>query len=203
MERQGIELARMHRVNVVGSSGSGRSTFARRLAAHLGQPYIELDAVFWEPNWTEPSDEALFSRLEAALAGERWVLDGNYDRTTPIKWPRTQTVIWLDYPLWLKLTRSVRRSLRRWVTQQELWPGTGNRESLSRLFSGESILRFAYRTHAPHRARYEKALRNPPFGHLRFVRLRSPKEAEQYLAEVRRAARKAQSNTDDERVTAL
>ena len=41
----------MKRINVVGTSGSGKSHFSSRLAAKLGVPYIEMDAVFWLPNW--------------------------------------------------------------------------------------------------------------------------------------------------------
>ena len=83
------------RVNVVGTSGSGKSTFARLLASKLELPVMEMDALYWDRNWSEPSDEVFFTRLRAALAQPRWVLDGNYDRTLPIKWQAATTVIWL------------------------------------------------------------------------------------------------------------
>ena len=41
------------RIVVVGSTGSGKTTVAKRLAGILGAPYVELDALNWEPNWTE------------------------------------------------------------------------------------------------------------------------------------------------------
>ena len=153
---RGVQL---DRVNVVGSSGSGKSTFARRLAQCLNTPYIEMDAVLWEPNWTQPSDEMFFARLARALDGERWVLDGNYDRTSHVKWQRAQTVIWLDYSLRRKMFQVIKRTLTRMITREELWPGTGNRESLRMLFSRESIVLFAYRTHASHRRRYDALAR--------------------------------------------
>ena len=76
----------MKRINVVGTSGSGKSTISKKLAENLGVPYIELDALFWGPNWTTTPDDEFFESLEKQLtATDGWVLDGNYSRTTPIK----------------------------------------------------------------------------------------------------------------------
>jgi len=75
----------MKKINVVGTSGSGKSTFSRTLATRLGYPYLEMDAMFWKPNWQESTDEEFFAKLNSALSQERWVLDGNYNRTVDIK----------------------------------------------------------------------------------------------------------------------
>lgn len=177
----------LSRVNVVGSSGSGKTTFARKLAAQLGVPHIEMDAVFWQPKWTQPSDEVFFERLSRALEGERWVLDGNYQRTTPIKWSRTQTVIWLDYSRVRKVLRVLRRTLARIVSQAEVWPGTGNRETLRTLFSRDSIVFFALTSHAKLRERYVACMRDPSLASMHFVHLRTPDEAERFLAQLARS----------------
>ncbi|MCG8379852.1 MAG: (d)CMP kinase, partial [Proteobacteria bacterium] len=73
-------MSAARRINVVGSSGSGKSTVAKKLAARINAPYVELDALNWKPNWTESTDDELFPDLESALAGDAWVLDGNYTR---------------------------------------------------------------------------------------------------------------------------
>jgi len=66
------------RVSVVGSTGSGKTTFARELARILGVPHVELDALNWGPNWTMV-DEGLFrGRVDAATSADGWVVDGNY-----------------------------------------------------------------------------------------------------------------------------
>lgn len=174
------------RVNVVGVSGSGKSTFARRLARALAAPYVELDALFWDPNWGEPQDEVFFARVERALTGEAWVLDGNYHRTQPIKWARVQTVIWLDYSRPRTMFRSIKRSLWRALTRRELWPGTGNYETFAKLFSRDSIVLFAHRSYATHGARYNALFSAPPPGSPSFVRLRSPRQAEQFLRSIER-----------------
>jgi len=93
------------RINVVGTSGAGKSTFAQETARRLSLPYIELDRLFWKSNWTEPTDDEFFPKLRDALAPGRWVLDGNYDRTRHIKWHHVQMVVWLDLPLYLVFAR--------------------------------------------------------------------------------------------------
>src|SRR5215813_2841298 len=133
MRRAGVPEVppRFARVNVIGTSGSGKSTFSRRLAAILGVPYIEMDRLHWRPNWQAASDAEFLGALRAALDAACWVLDGNYyTRTTPIKWAAVDAVIWLDLPFAVTLWQVVARTIRRSLRGEELWPGTGNRESI-------------------------------------------------------------------------
>ncbi|MEC5397454.1 hypothetical protein [Uliginosibacterium sp. H1] len=175
-------------VNVLGCSGSGKSTFARRLAAALGVRYIEMDAVFWEPAWTEPTDERFFARLRHTLSeGDgRWVLDGSYTRTIPIKWPQVRTVVWLDMGFALTVWRVFRRALQRAWRGTELWAGTGNCESLGRMVSRKSIVLWAIQHHGPNRRKCEAQMRDPQYAHIRFIRLRTPREAEDFLLAIER-----------------
>ncbi len=170
------------RVNVIGNSGSGKSTFARQLAAQLGHPYVELDALFWLPNWQQSSDEVFFAKVETALAGDAWVLDGNYTRTVPIKWRRVQTVIWLDYPLPLVAWRSIRRAISRAATKQELWPDTGNHETFQKSFlSKDSIVLYSISHYHRTKRRYETIFANPNHPSIEFLRLRSPVQSNSYI----------------------
>lgn len=178
-------IAQLARVNVIGSSGSGKSTFARRLAELLASPYVELDALHWLPDWQEAADAEFSAKIAAAVSGERWVLDGNYSRCNELKWARVQTVIWLDYGFGLTLGRLLQRSLRRGLSAQELWPNTGNRESLWRLFGRESMVLWLLKSYRPHRQRFSGYVRDPSLAHIRFVQLRSPRAAERFLDEVR------------------
>jgi adenylate kinase family enzyme len=169
----------LQRVNVVGVSGSGKSTFSRRLATLLGAPYIDMDALHWAPNWTEVPHEMFSERVRAAVSGERWVLDGNYDRTRAIKWSRSTSLNCLDYALSLALRRVITRSLVRLVTRAELWHG--NRESLRMMFSRKSIVVWTLTTHAEKRKRYAQMMGDPAWAHICFIRLRTPAEAERFL----------------------
>jgi len=87
----------MKRINIIGTSGSGKTTFGKRLAKVLSIEYIEMDQLFWGKNWYWPSDEEFFSKLKSELEKKLWILDGNYTRSIPIKWEKVDTVIWLDF----------------------------------------------------------------------------------------------------------
>ena len=125
----------MKRINVVGSSGSGKSTFSKQLAMKLGVTYIEMDRLFWLPDWKELDDETFFYKVVDVTQQDAWVLDGNYSRTQPYKWQRVDTIIWLDYSRFITTYRSVTRAIKRAWTQEEFWEGTGNRESFRKAFS--------------------------------------------------------------------
>lgn len=172
----------MNRFNVVGTSGSGKSTFAKMLATKLGYRYIEMDAIFWGPNWYWPPDEEFFPKLEKALEGDNWVVDGNYTRTIPIKWRHPITVIWIDLPFTTTLLQATKRALKRAISQKEIWPNTNNRESIRKsFFSKDSIILWTIKTYHKVKENYEALMKDPQFSHVTFVRIRSHKEAEAYL----------------------
>lgn len=152
-----INSGQIQRINVVGTSGSGKSTFAKSLASKLRCKYVEMDKLFWEPHWQEKEDQRFFSDLEAALHEDRWVLDGNYFRTQPIKWKRVDLVIWLDFSFLLTFTRALKRSIVRAITKVELWQGTGNKESFRKtFFHKDSILWWTITSYSRNKERYLK-----------------------------------------------
>lgn len=185
-----LTLQDLCRVNIVGTSGSGKSTFARRLALLLDVPYIEMDQLYHGPNWTEPEPEVFRERLEQALTGEQWVLDGNYhSKTYDVKWPKTQTVVWLDPSFALNLWQAVTRAIHRAWTKKELWPGTGNRETFRKSFlSRESVVLWTITSYYRLQHRYGAVQQNPPYEHLKFVRLKGRSAAEQFLNQVEELA---------------
>lgn len=88
----------MRRVMVIGCPGSGKSTFARRLQARTGLPLIYLDRLNWNADRTTVPREVLDARLAEAVAGDRWIIDGNYQRTLGMRLDACDTVFFLDYP---------------------------------------------------------------------------------------------------------
>jgi adenylate kinase family enzyme len=169
----------MRRVAVVGTSGSGKTTLAAALAARLGARHIELDALHWEPNWTEAVPAVFRARVAAAVAGETWVADGNYSKVRDLVLGRADTLVWLDYPLALVLWQLTQRTLRRLRSHEELWQG--NRERLRMHLSRDSLFLWALQTHGRNRRRYLALIADPELAHLRRVRLRSPAEADRWL----------------------
>jgi len=171
------------RINVVGTSSVGKSTLAASIAALLQVPHVELDALYWEPNWTGAPREVLRTRLRSALAGDAWVVDGNYAMVRDLVWARAEAVVWLDLPLRTVLWRYLRRTVRRVGRREELWGG--NRERLSmHLFSRDSLLWWILTTYRRRRREYPPLLAARP--DLLAVRLRSGRAADRWLADLAR-----------------
>jgi adenylate kinase family enzyme len=169
------------RIVVVGTSGSGKTTLAREIGRRLGMPHVELDALHWDPGWTEAPLPVFRERVAAALGGERWVADGNYGKVRDLVWGRAELLVWLDYPLPVVMGRLVRRIFRRVLTREELW--NGNRERLrDHLFTRDSLLLWALQQHPRHRREYPGRFSQPAFCHLEVVRLQSPRAAQEWLA---------------------
>lgn len=167
----------MRRVVIVGTSGSGKSTLARALAKHLNVPHVELDAIHWKPNWTPTPPEMLLEEVRAALdaAGDGWTLCGHYGQLRNLTWARADTIIWLDYPLTVSLTRVLCRTFRRWWHNEMLW--NGNRERLwPQFFHRDSLLLYVLNTWRLRRRDMPKHLRNPKFAHAQKLRFRTPME---------------------------
>jgi adenylate kinase family enzyme len=179
----------VRRVNVRGTSGSGKTTTSRCLAERLGVPFIELDALHHGPNWTEATGEELQARIETAIAAapDGWVIDGNYgSKIGDFVLERADTLVWLDLPLRTCLRRLWLRTWGRILRREELW--NGNRESIRTAFLiKDSLFAWTIRTHRRgRRAMPDRAARNP---HLSLVRLRSPREVERFLGNAARDAR--------------
>jgi adenylate kinase family enzyme len=164
------------KIAVVGTTCSGKTTVARRLAEQLGVPHVELDALHWGPGWSEPTAEAFRARVEESLAVDGWVADGGYHgKLGDLVLERAELVVWLDPPLWTILRRLSARTLRRIRGREELWGG--NRETWRGAFlSRDSLFLWALKTHRPRRQRYEDRLQR-----FDVVRLRSAAEAEAWL----------------------
>src|SRR5688572_585686 len=113
------------RIHVIGNSGSGKSTLGAHLAGLLDIPFVELDALNWEPGWVGLNDAnpaELQRRIEDATRGPQWVVAGSYFRFSQTAfWDRLQTVIWLDLPMPQLLLRTLSRSWRRWRSKELLW----------------------------------------------------------------------------------
>ena len=87
----------MQRIMIIGSGGSGKSTLARKLGEKTGLPVVHLDKLFWKPGWESVSQEEFDILHRQELAKERWILDGNFDRTMPERLARCDTVVYLDF----------------------------------------------------------------------------------------------------------
>ncbi len=170
------------RIVVIGSTGAGKTTMGAGLAGLLAIPHVELDSLFWGPNWTECPTEIFRNRVAEVTRGDDWVVDGNYGKARDIIWSRADTVIWLDYALPVILYRLTRRNAYRVGRGVELW--NGNRDTLGNSLSRDSLYVWALRTYRRRRLEYPEHFRRPEYAHLRVLHFRSPRQARRWLAEI-------------------
>lgn len=178
----------MKRINVIGTTGSGKSTFAHALAAELNYPLVQMDQLYWKANWRGSPDDEFYIKLQRAISGDIWVLDGNYSRTCSIKWSRVDTIVWIDYSFFRTLWQLSSRTIRRSLQGQELWPDTGNKETFTKSFlSKDSILIWFFRTYGKNRRMYDRLFRTDAHNGIQFVRLRTPSQTREFLYKVKQA----------------
>jgi adenylate kinase family enzyme len=176
------DLLEYQRINIIGTSGSGKSTFAKHLAGALQLPYIEMDQLFWKPDWVESTDEEFLPRIEQVAERPQWVLDGNYSRTLPIKLNSAQLFVWIDLPFFTTTYRVTRRAIKRSLSQAELWPGTGNRETLKKSFlSKDSVIWWSITHYHSTGEKYEQLMHSETYENIAFLRLRSRKQVARLL----------------------
>ena len=180
-----VSLSGCHRVLILGRTGSGKTTLGRALAAALGVPHVELDALYFGRDLSTVPLPVLRERTTAAVAGDRWVTDGNKSAVRDLVWPRADTVIWLDYPLAVSLWRLARRAVwRTKVLRRQATASGGSRSFVSQVFAAARGVLTALRSHRGHRSRYPQMFEDPANRHLRVVRLRSPRATRRWLARV-------------------
>ncbi len=88
----------MDRIAIIGCGGSGKSTIAHALGQALDLPVTHLDAIFYDKHWTPLPTNEFATQQEKLVTGERWVIEGNYASTLPIRLAAADTVIFLDLP---------------------------------------------------------------------------------------------------------
>jgi energy-coupling factor transporter ATP-binding protein EcfA2 len=171
------------RILILGRTGSGKTTLARELAAALHVPHVELDALFFGPEFSTAPLPLLRERTRAAIAGDRWVTDGNKRAVRDLVWPRADTIVWLDYPLGVSLWRLAKRARRRTSSLKAQAAKNGRKAALpGQLLAAGSGVLTALRSHAGQRREYPRMFAEPANQHLAVVRLRSPRAARRWLA---------------------
>ena len=166
----------MRRVLIVGNSGGGKSTLARRLGEKLGLPVVHLDVLYWKPGWVESDDAPFRADVTRALRGPAWICDGNFSSNWDIRMPLADTIVWIAQPRLVCLARAIWRVVayggRR--TRPDMAAGCDEKFDLE-------FYRYIWTYDAEVRPRLEAALQS--YGaHARVVRLRSDRESAQFLA---------------------
>jgi len=173
------------RIVIIGSTSSGKSTLAEQLAKRFDLYYIDLDALHWEPNWTEAPLEVFRERVTSATQASGWAVAGNYHVVRDLIWPQAEAVIWLDYSLPRIFWQLTRRTFTRWWKQELLW-GT-NYENLwmhFKLWSDESLYYWLFKTYWRRRREYPILLIQPEHQHLKLLHFKHPRETDAWLKQL-------------------
>jgi adenylate kinase family enzyme len=170
----------MNRIAVVGATGSGKTTLAGKISQTLGIPHIETDSVYWGPKWTPIPLDEFRQRMDSITSREQWVIDGNYSKVRDLVWGRADTIVWLDYQLWLVFWRLLIRSLPRVFTRKELW--NQNYETFHGMFlSRDSLFVWLFKSYPRQKKDYPLIVTQPIYSHLTLVRLKTLRETEDWL----------------------
>ena len=177
----GFSQADLTRVVVVGTTCSGKTTYAGRLARALGAQHVELDALYWLPEWIERPKQEFRELAAEAASGNRWVMDGNYSVVRDVVWPRATCLIWLNYPFPTVAWRGLSRTVRRSMSGEELF--SGNRETFAKSFlSTDSILRWLVTSYGRRKREYRQVFDDNVCPNAAKIEFRTPDEASRSLA---------------------
>lgn len=178
-------LAGCERILILGRTGSGKTTLAREVAAALEVPHVELDSLYFERDLSTVPLPVLRERTSAAIAGDRWVTDGNKRAVRDLVWPRADTIVWLDYPAYVSLWRLAKRARTRTSSLSAQAAESGRRADVPKqmLIAAKGVLT-ALRSHRGQRREYPRLFAQPENRHLAVARLRSPRATRRWTARV-------------------
>ena len=88
----------MDKIIVIGCPGSGKTTFSEKLNKITGIPLYHLDTIWHKPDKTHIPRENFDNAITEIFLTDKWIIDGNYNRTIEIRLKHCDTVFLFDLP---------------------------------------------------------------------------------------------------------
>lgn len=162
---------------IIGSGGAGKSTLAVKLGQLTGIAVIHLDAHYWQPGWIEPDKRAWDESVHTMTLKDKWIIDGNFSRTMPIRLERADTAVFLDFNRWVCLYRVITRYIKhRGIARPDMHPGCPEKLDFA-------FIRFILFFPNVQRPAIYRALKNWESAARQVIILRSPKQVTDFLKE--------------------
>jgi len=173
----------MQRVMIIGSSGSGKSTIAKKLGEITKLPVIHIDKMYWKPGWELRPMEEVISMVNTAAQADQWIFDGNNSSSFNYRISRADTLIFLDFPTYLCMYRVIWRLIK----YKMGYPRTDMAEGCPERFDWEFIkfLRWVYNYKRDGRWQNAMELYEQTPDHINKFHLQSRKSVEAFLRKIK------------------
>ena len=167
---------------IVGANGAGKTVLAEKLSAHYNIKLIELDRIFWKPEWEKSTREEFYENVKKELSlHKEWIVDGNYySNVSELVWTAANVIIWLDYNMGLVARRVIVRTVKNIVFKRKLFDN--NYDSFRRMITPkDSIVVWSLKTFRKKRRNYTELYNKHTNDEVKFYRFRKPWETEEFL----------------------
>ena len=166
----------MKRILIIGNAGSGKSTFAKKLAMMTTLPLVHLDSLYWTGTW-EHVDRDTFDRLlQEELERPAWIIDGNFNRTIPHRLKYCDTVFYFDLPTITCLWGITKRILTNYgKTRSDMGGNCPERFDANKASLYKNVLRFK----KEHSRQYKEYLASGD--HFQTIVFKSRRQANRFL----------------------
>jgi len=169
----------MTKILIIGTSCVGKSTMAKKISEKLPVQYIDLDDLYWLPNWQVQDEKTFISDVSKICQKDNWVISGNYSKVQPLLIEATDHIIWLDYSMPRILFNFFKRTSLRFILKTKCC--NGNQETLKdSIFSKNSLLMWILTTHKKRTQHYNN-LYSSKQGEINLHRFTTQKAAKKYL----------------------
>lgn len=88
----------MKKIIIIGSPGAGKSVFSKKLSEVTKIPLYHIDMMYHNADGTHISREELKEKFKEIFNEEKWIIDGNYQKTIEMRLKECDTVFLLDFP---------------------------------------------------------------------------------------------------------